>query len=82
MLFHFTLLNLGNVCFQSPENLLSLVIGYLCVDHGVLDVCVSKVVSDELYAFASIEQMGGYGVSQGVDGVFGINPGFLCISLE
>ena len=82
MFFHIPLLYFGNTRFQSPENLLSFVIGDLGVDHGVLDVCVSEVVSDELYAFASIEQMGGYGVSQGMDGVFRVNACFLSILFE
>jgi len=82
MLFHLTLLNPGNVRFQSPENFLSFVIGYLGVDHGVLYVGVSEMVPDELYSLAGVQQMGGYGVSQGMDGVFGVNACFLRVSLE
>ena len=43
---------------------------------------MTEVVSDKLYAFACIQEMGGYGVSQGMDGIFGIDPCFLCVSLE
>ena len=43
---------------------------------------MSEVVSDELYPFTSIEQMSGYGVPERMDGVFRIDPRFLCISLE
>ena len=43
---------------------------------------MAKVVPDELYAFAGIEQVGGYGVSQGMDGVFRVNACFLGVRLE
>ena len=82
MLFHVSLLNLGNARFQSPENLLSLAVRYLCVDHGILDVGVSEVVFDELYSFTGIKQMGGYGVPETMDRIFWVDPCFLRISLE
>lgn len=43
---------------------------------------MTEMVSDKLYAFACIQEMGGYGMPERMDGISGIDPCFLYVSLE